>query len=106
MTSISKVNHEDEFNRAWDDNGNARFELNPVDINQVLGDYYHMSKPLAFTRAMLWDMEVRKAWRPDLYISSVVKEGSANSWGKHLAADGTESFFRSSQQRLWLNPAE
>jgi hypothetical protein len=55
---------------------------------------------------MLWDMEVRKAWRPDRYIPSVVREGSARAWGQRSAADGTESFVRSSQQRLWLEPAE
>jgi hypothetical protein len=55
---------------------------------------------------MLWDTEVRKAWRPDRYISSVVREGSARAWGRRSTADGTESFVRSSQQRLWLEPAE
>jgi len=55
---------------------------------------------------MLWDMEVRKAWRPDRYIPSVVLEGSARAWGQRWVADGTESFVRSSQQRLWDAPEE
>ena len=106
MNSISQLNHEDEFQRAWADASSTRFELPPVDVNRVLAERYRTSEPLAFTRTMLWDMEVQKAWRPDRYIPTVVREGSANSWGRGSAADGTESFVRSSQQRLWLDPTE
>ncbi len=106
MNSISQLNHEDEFQRAWADASSTRFELPAVDVNRVLAERYRMSEPLTFTRTMLWDMEVQKAWRPDRYIPTVVWEGSANSWGRSSAADGTESFVRSSQQRLWLDPTE
>ncbi len=106
MNSIGQLDHEGEFQRAWDDPGNTRFEMPPVDVNRVLAEHYRTSEPLTFTRTMLWDMEVRKARRPDLYIPSVVQEGSAHSWGRGSAADGTESFVRSSQQGLWLEPAE
>ena len=51
-------------------------------------------------------MEVKKAWRPDLYIPSVVQKGSAQAWGHHSATDGIEFFVRSSQQRLWLDHEE
>ncbi len=104
MNSISKLNHESEFQRAWADPSNTRLELPPVDVNRVLDEHYRTSEPLTFTRTMLWDMEVRKAWRPDRYIPSVVWEGSAHTWGQTSSADGTESFVRSSQQRLWLEP--
>ena len=100
------LNHEAEFERTWANTSNTRFELPPIDVNRVLAEHYRTSEPLAFTRTMLWDMEVRKAWRPDRYIPSVVREGSAHAWGRSSAADGTESFVRSSQQRLWLEPAE
>ena len=106
MNSVSQLNHEDEFQRAWADASSTRFELPPVDVNRVLAEHYRTSEPLTFTRTMLWDMEVQKAWRPDRYIPTVVWEGSANSWGRSSAADGTESFVRSSQQRLWLDPTE
>lgn len=106
MNSTNQLNHENEFDRAWVDSSNTRFELPPVDVNQVLAERYRTSEPLTFTRTMLWDMEARKAWRPDRYIPSVVREGSAYTWGGRPAADGTESFVRSSQQRLWLEPAE
>ncbi len=103
---LRQLNHEGEFQRAWADPSNTRFELPPVDVNRVLAEHYRTSEPLTFTRTMLWDMEVRKAWRPDRYIPSVVWERSAHAWGRRSAADGTESFVRSSQQRLWLEPAE
>ena len=106
MNSISQLNHEGEFQRAWADPSNTRFELPPVDVNRVLAEHYRTSEPLTFTRTMLWDMEVRKARRPDRYIPSVVREGSAHTWGQRSATDGTESFVRSSQQRLWLEPSE
>ncbi len=104
--SISQLNHEGEFERAWTDPSNTGFELPPVDVNRVLAEHYRTSEPLTSIRTMLWDMEVRKAWRPDRYIPSVVREGSAHTWGRRSAADGAESFMRSSQQRLWLEPAE
>ncbi len=99
-------NHEAEFQRAWADPSNTRLELPPVDVNRVLAEHYRTSEPLTFTRTMLWDMEVRKAWRPDRYIPSVVRERSAHAWGRRSAIEGTESFVRSSQQRLWLEPTE
>jgi len=106
MNSINQLNHEGEFERAWSDPSNTRFELPPVDVNRMLAEHYFMSEPLTFTRTMLWDVEVRKSWGPDRYIPSVVQEGSARTWGRRSAPDGTESFVRSSQQRLWLEPAE
>lgn len=103
---VNELNHEEEFERAWADPRNTRVELPPVDINLALAKYYRTNEPLRFTRTMLWDMEVKKAYRPDLYIPSVVLEGSARYWQQRAAADGAESFVRSSQQRLWLEPRE
>jgi hypothetical protein len=106
MNSISQLNHEGEFERAWADPSNTRFEQPSVDVNRVLAEHCRTSEPPMFTRTMLWDMEVRKAWRPDRYIPSVVQEGSASTWSRRSVAGGTESFLRSSQQRLWLKPTE
>ena len=64
---------------------NTRIELTPVDINLVLARNYRTNEPLTFTRAMLWDMEVKKAFRPDLYIPSVVSEGSSRNWRRQTA---------------------
>ena len=103
---VARLNHEEEFERAWADPRHTRIELAPVDINRVLARYYRTSKPLTFTRTMLWDMEVKKAFRPDLYIPSVVSEGSSRCWRRQAAAGGTESFVRCSRQRLRLKPSE
>ena len=99
------MNHEAEFERAWTNLSNTRVELAPVDINRVLAEYYRTNRPLRFTRTMLWDMEVKKAFRPDLYIPSVVAEGSTRYWRRRAAADGAEFFLRCSQQRLRLEPS-
>ncbi len=104
--TVTRLKHEEEFERAWTDPGNTRIELSPVDINLVLARYYRTSEPLGFTRTMLWDMEVKKAFRPDLYIPSVVTVGSSHYWRRQAAADGAESFVRCSRQRLWLKPSE
>ena len=104
--SVTTLKHEEAFERAWADPGNTRIKLSPVDVNQVLARYYHTNKPLRFTRSMLWDMEVKKAFRPDLYIPSVVSEESSRYWRRQAAAGGAESFVRCSQQRLWLKPTE
>lgn len=106
MNSISQLNHEGEFERAWADPSNTRVEPPSVDVNAVLVDHHRTSEPLTFTRTMLWDMEGRKAWRPDRYIPSVVREGSAGTWSRRSVAGGAESFLRSSQQHLWLEPTE
>ena len=38
MNSISQLNHEGEFQRAWADPSNTRCELPPVDVNRVLAE--------------------------------------------------------------------
>ncbi|MEV0144904.1 MULTISPECIES: hypothetical protein [unclassified Nonomuraea] len=93
------MNHEDEFARAWADPRSTRFEAPPIDINRVLAERYKTSEPLTFTRAMLWDLEVRKAWHPDIYLPYVVREGSAYTWN---AADDLMTFDRASRQRRWV----
>ena len=104
--SVSPPTHEAAFVRAWTDPGNTRIELDPVDINRTLARYYRTNKPLTFTRTMLWDMEVKKAFRPDLYIPSVVTKGSSQYWNRQALAGGTEAFVRCSRQRLWLEPSK
>jgi hypothetical protein len=102
MTVITDLDHENEFARAWADPRNTRGERPPLDINAVLAAHYTLSKPLAFTRTMLWDMEVKKAFRPDIYIPSVVRPGSSGTWGLKKLDDGSETFYRKSEQRLRL----
>lgn len=95
---MDTIDHEKTFGLAWDDPAHTRYELPPVNVNQVLAERYRLDRPLVFTRTMLWDMERRKARRPDLYIPYVVAPGSASSWGEG------DIFVRRSLQRLWLEP--
>lgn len=104
--TADRLDHRKAFERAWSDPGNTRIELPPVDVNRVLAERYRTDEPLALTRDMLWDVEVRKAWRPDRYIPSVVCEGSARTWGGRPATDGNDAFLRASLQRRWLEPTE
>jgi len=95
---MDNLDHEKIFRQAWEDEAATRYELQGLDVNQVLADRYELGEPLVFTRTMLWDMEMRKARRPDLYIPYVVAAGSAASWGEG------DVFVRKSMQRLWLAP--
>src|SRR5438309_10326799 len=93
---MDNLDHEKTFREAWENPAATRYELSPVDVNQVLAERYELGQPLVYTRTMLWDMEVRKARRPDLFIPNVVAAGSAESWGEG------DVFVRKSMQRLWL----
>lgn len=94
-----------EFERAWADSAYTRARQPDRDVNQVLAEWYQTSKPLVFTRTMLWDLEVRKAYNPGDYIPFVVRAGSHRVWGRAVDGSG-ERFLRSSEQRLWLRPDE
>jgi len=94
---------EADFAQAWDSPGHTRHRSPDIDVNRVLAERYETDKPLTFTREMLWDVEVRKAARPGVYIPFVVRAGSDRSWGRHMADSG-EYLDRCSLQRLWLDP--
>jgi len=55
---------EREYNDAWNAPSSTRFELPPVDVNKVLKERYGVSPGQTLTRAMIWDMETKKAWDP------------------------------------------
>ena len=95
---------EREYIEAWANPSNTRFELPPVDVNAVLRDRYRLSPQKTLTRAMIWDMEKKKAWDPHTYIPYVVSE--ARSWERATLSDGAYRFNRSSMQRGWITPAE
>ena len=96
------MNHLDNFNKAWTSSNFITIELDPVDVNKVLKEHYKCMPEFKMTKTQLWDMEVKKASRPDLFIPSVIKSHSALSW-EHSQEDNIETFFRVSEQRLWLN---
>jgi hypothetical protein len=78
----------------------TRFTLPAVQVNSVLAKKYTTSSPVRLTRDMVWDMELQKAWDPKTFIPYVVSE--AKSWGRHRLRDGSERFFRSSEQLGWI----
>jgi hypothetical protein len=88
-----------EFTRAWSNPRYTQIRLQPVDVNRVLQQHYTLTHELTFTRAMLWDVEVRKARDPMQYIPTVVQAGHV--WAHHRAGD-EEQLLRASQQRQWL----
>lgn len=88
-----------EFERAWEQAGHTRIEVDPVDVNQLLSQSYPIDDGFRLTGQMLWDAEVAKAWDPGTYIPGVVLEGS--SWGRKTLPDGKHWFVRSSRQVAW-----
>ena len=74
MSTTTELDHEKTFAAAWADPRYTRTERPPVDVNAVLAKHYRLSRPLTFTRTQLWDMEVRKAFRPDIYIPMATLE--------------------------------
>jgi hypothetical protein len=107
MSSVSAAlfdSAEREYDDAWKAPSSTRFELPPVDVNKVLRDRYRVEPSKSLTRAMIWDMETKKAWDPFSYIPYVVSE--ARSWGRTTLRDGSERFSRSSMQRGWIKQEE
>ncbi len=101
---VHQDNHEEIFAAAWNRDGHTCIEFDPLNVNQVLADGYDEVDGLALTRDQLWDMEVKKAARPDLFIPGIIRAGTARSWGRRTLTNGDEVFIRVSEQRLWLQP--
>src|SRR5690242_7962486 len=93
---MSGLEHAKIFHEAWENPATTRYQMPAIDVNQVLAERYELGRPLVFTRTMLWDLEVRKARRPDVFIPYVVAAGTAEAWGD------PDVFVRKSMQRLWL----
>src|SRR5438093_10789756 len=96
-SSMTFDSAEREYNEAWSAPSSTRFELPPVDVNKILKERYRVSPDRTLTRAMIWDLEAKKAWDPLTYIPYVVSQ--ARSWGRTTLRDGSARFFRSSMQR-------
>jgi hypothetical protein len=103
-SGITFATAEREYAEAWANPDHTRFELPAVNVNKVLKDRYRLAPEKKLTRAMIWDMESRKAWDPRTYIPYVVSEG--HSWERATLHDGSYRFNRSSMQRGWITPAE
>ncbi len=101
---MNQDNHEAVFASSLEDVGNTIIELPPLDVNRILAEDYEFPEGLSLTRTQLWDMEVRKAARPDMFITKVIRPGTARSWGRRRLSNGDETFIRVSEQRQWLDP--
>jgi hypothetical protein len=93
----------EEFDRAWRHPQHTPIELEPLDVNAMLPQYYILSESVRLTRSLLWDAEAKKAWDPRRYIPHVVREGQ--SWGRTTLTEGDQRFLRASQQRAWKTDA-
>lgn len=91
----------DEYETAWNDPNHTRFQLPDVAVNSKLRERYSVVPPVQMTLAKLWDMERQKAWDPASFIPYVVSTGK--SWGRHTLKDGSERFFRTSEQVGWID---
>jgi len=90
----------EEFESAWKNPRNTRFELPAVDINKVLSDRYKVNMPVQLTRSMVWDMELKKSWDPATYIPYLISR--SHSWGRHFLDDGNERFVRELASQAWI----
>ncbi|MEV0649225.1 hypothetical protein AB0I28_28615 [Phytomonospora sp. NPDC050363] len=90
--------YEKTFAEAWADPRHTLIHPPDLDVNAVLERAYDLAEPLTFTGTMLWDMEVRKARRPDLYIP-LADKASARSWGED------PTYTRVTEQWLWKDPS-
>ncbi|WP_068468854.1 hypothetical protein [Candidatus Protochlamydia phocaeensis] len=92
---------EEEFEQAWNNPDYTQARLDDANINDILSKYYETPIPIHFTRQLLWDVEIRKAWDPKTYLSYVVRDGK--SWDRKVLENGDEVFVRSTEQKQWLN---
>jgi hypothetical protein len=98
---ITTLDHEAVFEQAWNEPGTTTVDLPPVRVNEVLRERYRVSPPFEYTGTRLWDMEVRKAKAPDVFIPTVVMPGAErfpSTWHGQV-----EEFTRVSEQRLWAD---
>jgi len=103
-SGITFATAEREYAEAWANPVHTRFELPDVDVNEVLKKRYGLTPQKQITRAMIWDMERKKAWDPRTYIPYVVSEG--RSCERATLCDGSYRFNRASMQQGWITPAE
>ncbi|GHJ35163.1 hypothetical protein Sm713_07720 [Streptomyces sp. TS71-3] len=90
------------FDQAWEEEGNTAIDLPAVDVNDVLHRHYAVEPAAHLTGASLWDMEVKKASAPDIYLPGLVRPGSVERFQSEYHGR-LENFTRVSEQQLWLD---
>ena len=96
---MNQDNHEAIFAAAWNCKDHTSIDLEPLDVNKVLADEYSGNERLSLTRTQLWDMEVRKAARPDLFIPGMIRVGTARTCGRRELTNGDEVFSSLKKQK-------
>lgn len=95
---------ENEFQEAWNNPAYTQIEFVNGDLNAIFKSHYDTSDSVVFTRELLWEAEVKKAWDPKTYIPNVVKDGK--SWGRMVLENGDGIFKRTYEQRQFANNQE
>jgi hypothetical protein len=94
-----------EFEAAFANPQYTAIKTADSNVNAVIRDRYEVDQPFTYTRTMLWDMEVKKAHRPDIYIAHVARPGSLKTFD-HKRSGDLEYFTRVTDQRLWKDPSK
>lgn len=101
---MSFQNHHQVFEQAYTDGGNLAIEQPLIPINNTLHKHYTVDASLTLTKTMMWEMETRKAARPDKYLPTVVKPDSAEKFPS-MRDGACEYFTRISEQKMWKDPS-
>ena len=93
---------EKAFFQARENPNYTTIALPPLDVNKALADHYENKGAFRMTTDLLWEMETLKAKDPGSFIPGTVKRGSASSW-QPRGKSNSDTFWRVSDQRLWLD---
>jgi hypothetical protein len=102
-SSITFDSAEREYDEAWNAPSSTRFELPPVHVNKVLKERYRVSPDQTLTRAMIWDMETKKAWDPLTYIPYVVYTQRAKDCGVGFSPRTEAGYPLRLYARIWFH---
>ncbi|KAF2098896.1 hypothetical protein NA57DRAFT_56534 [Rhizodiscina lignyota] len=101
---VTNLDHEKILEEAFSNSKNTAVEFPPADVNDIILRKYNVDKPFTYTRTQLWDMELRKASRPDIFLGPLVKPGSLEVFPSTRRGN-LEDFTRITQQRRWKDPS-
>ncbi|KAM0430124.1 hypothetical protein ACHAPT_006130 [Fusarium lateritium] len=99
------MTYAETFEAAFADPKNTAIPTPDADVNTIIRNNYTIDGPFIYTKALLWDMEVKKALAPDKYIRHVVRPGSLKVVD-HIKEGSIEYFVRITDQRMWKDPGQ
>lgn len=99
------MSYSETFETAFADPKNTAITTPDSDVNTIISNNYTVDEPFTYTKSLLWDMEVKKALRPDKYIRHVVRPGSLKVVD-HTKEGSLERFIRITDQRMWKDPEQ